>query len=127
MRWAGGTPWCRWRWDRRWASGRWPGGAPIRAPSGLPEAAASVAENSRGNRKRVGVTSPHLRARSCPYSVQPILEDNVAYHLEGRLLEVCNCRVLCPCWIGEDPDFGTCDTIVAWGLVKRQVNGVDVS
>ena len=37
----------------------------------------------------------------------------MAYHLEGRLLEVCNCRVLCPCWIGEDPDFGTCDTIVA--------------
>ena len=29
----------------------------------------------------------------------------MAYHLEGRLLEVCNCRVLCPCWIGEDPDF----------------------
>ena len=38
----------------------------------------------------------------------------MSYHLEGRLLEVCNCRVLCPCWIGEDPDFGTCDTIVAW-------------
>ena len=32
----------------------------------------------------------------------------MAYHLEGRLLEVCNCRVLCPCWIGEDPDNGTC-------------------
>jgi hypothetical protein len=59
--------------------------------------------------------------------VQPILEDNVAYHLEGRLLEVCNCRVLCPCWIGEDPDFGTCDTIVAWRFDKGQVNGVDVS
>jgi len=26
----------------------------------------------------------------------------MAYHLEGRLLEVCNCKVLCPCWIGED-------------------------
>jgi hypothetical protein len=38
----------------------------------------------------------------------------MSYHLEGRLLEVCNCRVLCPCWIGEDPDFGTCDTIIAW-------------
>ena len=51
----------------------------------------------------------------------------MAYHLEGRLLEVCNCRVLCPCWIGEDPDFGTCDTIVAWRIDKGQVNGVDVS
>ena len=28
----------------------------------------------------------------------------MGYHLEGRLLEVCDCRVLCPCWIGEDPD-----------------------
>jgi hypothetical protein len=51
----------------------------------------------------------------------------MAYHLAGRLLEVCNCRVLCPCWIGEDPDFGTCDTIVAWHFDEGQVNGVDVS
>jgi hypothetical protein len=51
----------------------------------------------------------------------------MAYHLEGRLLEVCNCRVLCPCWVGEDPDFGTCDTIVAWHMDKGTVNGVDVS
>jgi hypothetical protein len=50
----------------------------------------------------------------------------MSYHLEGRLLEVCNCRVLCPCWIGEDPDFGTCDTIVAWRIDKGQVDGIDV-
>lgn len=50
----------------------------------------------------------------------------MAYHLEGRLLEVCNCRVLCPCWIGEDPDRGTCDTIVAWHFDKGSVDGVDV-
>jgi len=51
----------------------------------------------------------------------------MAYHLEGRLLEVCNCRVLCPCWIGEDPDYGTCNTIIAWHFDKGQVDGVDVS
>ena len=51
----------------------------------------------------------------------------MAYHLEGRLLEVCNCRVLCPCWIGEDPDFGTCDTIVAWHFDKGTIDGIDVS
>ena len=51
----------------------------------------------------------------------------MAYHLEGRLLEVCNCRVLCPCWIGEDPDFGTCDTIVAWHFDKGTIDGVDVA
>jgi len=51
----------------------------------------------------------------------------MGYQLEGRLLEVCNCRVLCPCWIGEDPDNGTCDTIVAWHFDKGTINGVDVS
>ena len=51
----------------------------------------------------------------------------MAYHLEGSLLEVCNCNVLCPCWIGEDPDYGTCDTIVAWHFDKGTINGVDVA
>ena len=51
----------------------------------------------------------------------------MAYQLEGRLLEVCNCRVLCPCWIGEDPDFGTCDTIVSWHFDKGTIDGTDVS
>ncbi len=51
----------------------------------------------------------------------------MTYHLEGRLLEVCNCRVLCPCWIGEDPDNGTCDTIVAWHFDKGAIEGVDVA
>ena len=51
----------------------------------------------------------------------------MGYMLEGRLLEVCNCRVLCPCWIGEDPDFKTCDTIIAWHFDKGTINGVDVS
>jgi len=50
----------------------------------------------------------------------------MGYHLEGRLLEVCNCNVLCPCWIGEDPDNGTCDTIVAWRFDKGKIEGVDV-
>jgi hypothetical protein len=51
----------------------------------------------------------------------------MAYHLEGRLLEVCDCRVLCPCWIGEDPDNGTCDTIVAYRFDKGTIDGIDVS
>lgn len=51
----------------------------------------------------------------------------MSYHLEGRLLEVCNCRVLCPCWIGEDADNGTCDTIIAWKMDQGTIDGVDVS
>jgi len=51
----------------------------------------------------------------------------MAYELEGKLLEVCDCNVLCPCWIGENPDNGTCDTVVAYNIEKGHVNGIDVS
>jgi hypothetical protein len=51
----------------------------------------------------------------------------MAYHLEGRLLEVCDCRVLCPCWIGEDPDNGTCDSVLAYRFDAGKIDGVDVT
>jgi hypothetical protein len=49
------------------------------------------------------------------------------YTFEGTLLEACNCGVLCPCWIGEDPDNGTCDAITAHHIDKGTADGVDVS
>ena len=51
----------------------------------------------------------------------------MAYHLEKRLLEVCDCRVLCPCWIGEDPDNGTCDSVLAYHFDKGTIEGIDVA
>jgi hypothetical protein len=51
----------------------------------------------------------------------------MSYQLEGSLLEVCTCNVLCPCWIGEDPDGGTCDGVVAYHIDKGTVNSLDVS
>jgi len=51
----------------------------------------------------------------------------VAYQLEGRLLEVCDCNILCPCWVGEDPDPGTCDSVEGYHIDSGTVNGVDVS
>src|SRR6187551_2145537 len=50
----------------------------------------------------------------------------MAYEIEGRLLEVCTCNVLCPCWVGENPDYKTCDTVIAWGIEKGSIEGVDV-
>ena len=47
--------------------------------------------------------------------------------MEGRILEVCNCDVLCPCWIGEDPDNGTCDSVLAYHFDRGDVEGIDVS
>ena len=49
------------------------------------------------------------------------------YTVEGQLLEVCSCGTLCPCWVGEDPDGGTCDSFVAWHVEKGQIKGIDVS
>lgn len=51
----------------------------------------------------------------------------VAYRFKGTLLEACNCGVLCPCWIGEDPDGGTCDAIAAYHIDEGEADGVDVS
>jgi hypothetical protein len=51
----------------------------------------------------------------------------VAYKIEGKLLEVCSCNVLCPCWIGEDPDSGKCDSAMAWHIDKGEIEGVDVA
>jgi hypothetical protein len=51
----------------------------------------------------------------------------MSYQLEGRLLEVCDCKVLCPCWVGEDPDNGTCDGALAWHVDAGTIDGTDVS
>src|SRR5919197_2491159 len=53
--------------------------------------------------------------------------ETTTYDIEGRLLEVCNCNAICPCWVGLDPDNGTCDSILAWAVDKGTVEGVDVS
>jgi hypothetical protein len=49
------------------------------------------------------------------------------YQLDGRLLEVCTCEVICPCWVGLDPDGGTCDSALGWHIDTGTIQGVDVS
>ncbi len=51
----------------------------------------------------------------------------MAYELEGALLEVCTCNILCPCWVGEDPDNGDCQSIMARHFDSGTIDGVDVS
>ena len=53
--------------------------------------------------------------------------ETTTYTIEGRLLEVCTCAAICPCWIGEDPDGGSCDSALAWYVDSGTVRGVDVS
>ena len=58
---------------------------------------------------------------------EEVAATDVAYDLQGTLLEACSCGVLCPCWIGEDPDRGTCDAVIAWHFDEGVIRGVDVS
>ena len=51
----------------------------------------------------------------------------MGYQLQGRLLEVCTCNTLCPCWVGDDPDGGTCDSAMAYHFDRGSIDGVDVS
>ena len=50
-----------------------------------------------------------------------------SYTLEGQILEACSCNAPCPCWIGDDPDGGACDSFVAYNIEKGEVLGIDVS
>jgi hypothetical protein len=51
----------------------------------------------------------------------------MGYSVEGQLLEACSCGGPCPCWVGDDPDGGTCDTVVAYHYEKGHINDVDVA
>ena len=62
-----------------------------------------------------------------PISVKLRREFTMGYSLEGSLLEVCNCDILCPCWVGEDPDNGTCDAVFGYHFDKGSINGTDVT
>jgi hypothetical protein len=51
----------------------------------------------------------------------------VVYDLTGTLLEVCTCGVLCPCWVGEDPDGGDCHSVLSYNFTEGTIRGVDVA
>lgn len=51
----------------------------------------------------------------------------MSYSVEGQLLEVCICNVICPCWVGGDPDEGYCDGMIGWHIDQGEIEGVNVS
>ncbi len=75
-----------------------------------------------------------MAAQTDAHSVPDRKEDTMAttdttagYDLQGTLLEACSCGVLCPCWIGEDPDEGWCNAFNAYHFDRGTIRGVDVS
>lgn len=54
-------------------------------------------------------------------------EAKTGYALQGTLLEICSCYSPCPCFIGEDPDGGKCDGVIAFHLEQGRIGELDVS
>jgi hypothetical protein len=52
---------------------------------------------------------------------------DMGYTLEGKLLEACSCAGPCPCWVGDDPDGGSCDSFQIYHYDRGEIEGVDVS
>jgi hypothetical protein len=49
------------------------------------------------------------------------------YSFTGTLIEACSCNVLCPCWVGEDPDLGDCRGFLSFHIDSGRIRGLDVS
>ena len=52
----------------------------------------------------------------------------MSWQLTGRSMELCNCKLLCPCWLGPDgePDEGFCSAALGFDIKKGASNGVDL-
>lgn len=60
-------------------------------------------------------SSPFTKARS-----------PMSYDLSGTFIEACDCTVICPCWVDDDPVGGHCTGLIAWHIKTGKVNGISV-
>ena len=56
----------------------------------------------------------------------------MGYAISGHFIEACDCKVMCPCWIDDDPDEGHCTGLFAWSIGDQPgdralIDGVDVA
>lgn len=55
------------------------------------------------------------------------VQTDVPYDLRGDLIEACSCMGPCPCWVGDDPDNGACNSFTGYHFRSGKARGVDVS
>ena len=79
-------------------------------------------ENAQGAR----LVPDHVRRREVGLQIDERRPIETVYDLRGTRLEACSCGVLCPCWVGEDPDGGSCDALFAYHFDRGTIQGVDV-
>src|SRR5919109_941564 len=52
----------------------------------------------------------------------------MAWHVTGNMIELCSCKVLCPCWLGPaQPDQGWCSGAIVFDIQQGAADGVDLS
>jgi hypothetical protein len=52
----------------------------------------------------------------------------MAWHLDGRWMESCSCKLWCPCWLGPaEADRGWCSGAVVVDIERGEADGVDLS
>lgn len=95
--------------------------------SGLLAGAAALLTGTRVGRASQNLTPARLAPEESTTLSHQERTTDMVYQIEGRLLEVCTCNTLCPCWVGEDPDGGTCDSSLAYHIDKGTIEGIDVA
>ena len=50
----------------------------------------------------------------------------MAWRVAGRSIELCSCKMLCPCWLGPDgdPDRGWCAGVFAFDIREGESDGI---
>ena len=53
----------------------------------------------------------------------------MAWHLNGRGMEVCSCKSFCPCWLGPsgEPDQGWCSAVFGYQIDEGRCGKVDLA
>ena len=53
----------------------------------------------------------------------------MAWRVSGRSLELCSCRLLCPCWLSADvePDQGWCSGAFVFDVGEGNSDGIDLA
>lgn len=95
--------------------------------SGLLAGAAALLTGSRAGSAGRNLNPALLATRDTAAMAHQEEITDMVYQIEGRLLEVCTCNTLCPCWVGEDPDGGTCESSLAYHIDKGTIEGIDVA
>lgn len=53
---------------------------------------------------------------------------DLTYDLSGTFVEACNCSVICPCWVDDEPSEDFCAGLFAWTFAAgSQIEGHDVA